>query len=81
MDQDRSKRLSWDEFRMIMEMMGGSKGDKSVHDYWNEFASDPERGMSFEEFKRGFRSANPEAKDEEIWELFSKADSDGSKHL
>jgi Ca2+-binding EF-hand superfamily protein len=54
---------------------------KSAHDYWKEFASNPRKGMSYEEFERGYRSADPSADDKDIWEAFSEADSDRSKHL
>jgi len=60
---------------------GDSEKGSEAHSYWKEFAKDPKKGMSFEEFRRGYRSAEPEVSDEEIFEAFSKVDSDKSKRL
>jgi len=48
-DVDMNQRINWDEFQRFMNMQEGppKNDDEKMQWYWDNFVTDPKRGMTF----------------------------------
>lgn len=82
-DMDLNGRLSWEEFQKLYwegqndgrDHGGDGSMEMSAKDMYNKFArSDPNKGMSYDEFAEGYRFADPGVTDAMIDEAFMSGD-------
>ena len=80
---DRSKTLSFEEFRRLFEFGEGPPKElnEKLEWYWRLFAHNPDKGMSWDEYLQGSKIESAKSPKEEIEKYFKMLDKDGNRRL